>query len=87
MLLKKGVCNLALFCLATVLATFQKIGQFFTKSSGHPELEHLTLGMMRRVLYHCAATNTGACVVKHCGLVKYGFCGKLTCLSVVSGND
>jgi hypothetical protein len=23
--------NLALFCLATVLATFQKIGQFFPK--------------------------------------------------------
>jgi hypothetical protein len=25
----KMVCNLALFCLATVWATFQKIGQFF----------------------------------------------------------
>ncbi len=32
------VSNLALFCLATVLATFQKIGQFFYKSSGHPVL-------------------------------------------------
>jgi len=30
------VSNLALFCLATVWATFQKIGQFFYKSSGHP---------------------------------------------------
>jgi hypothetical protein len=28
------VSNLALFCLATVWATFQKIGQFFSKSSG-----------------------------------------------------
>ncbi len=28
--------NLALFCLATVLATFRKIGQLFSKSSGHP---------------------------------------------------
>jgi hypothetical protein len=30
------VSNLALFCLGTVLATFQKIGEFFSKSSGHP---------------------------------------------------
>ncbi len=28
-LFKKRVCNLALFCLATVLATFKKIGHFF----------------------------------------------------------
>jgi len=28
-LFKKGVRNLALFCLATVSATFQKIGRFF----------------------------------------------------------
>ncbi len=27
------VSNLGLFCLATYLATFQKIGQFFSKSS------------------------------------------------------
>jgi hypothetical protein len=32
----KIVFNLAVFCLATYLATFQKIGQFFPKSSGHP---------------------------------------------------
>jgi hypothetical protein len=30
------VSNLALFCFTTVLATSQKIGQFFSKSSGHP---------------------------------------------------
>jgi hypothetical protein len=30
------VSNLALFCLATYLATFSKIGQFFPKSSFHP---------------------------------------------------
>ncbi len=30
----KMVCNLALFCLATVLATFQKKKK--SKSSGHP---------------------------------------------------
>jgi hypothetical protein len=36
-LFKNMVCILALFGLATVLATFQKnIGQFFSKSSGHP---------------------------------------------------
>jgi hypothetical protein len=33
----KMVSNLALFRLATVLATFQKIGRFFSKSSGHPD--------------------------------------------------
>jgi hypothetical protein len=33
------VSNMAIFCLVTVLATFQKIGQFFSKSSGHPELD------------------------------------------------
>jgi hypothetical protein len=26
--------------LATVLATFQKIGQYFSQSSGHPALKH-----------------------------------------------
>jgi len=31
------VSNFALFCLATVLATFQNIGQSFYKSSGHPD--------------------------------------------------
>ncbi len=31
------VSNLALFCLATVLATFQKNWAIFSKSSGHPE--------------------------------------------------
>jgi len=35
----KMVCNLSLFCLATVLATFQKIGRFFSKSSVHPAEE------------------------------------------------
>jgi hypothetical protein len=30
------VCICALFGLATVLATFQKIGKFFSQSSGHP---------------------------------------------------
>jgi len=28
---------MALFGLATVLDTFQKIGRFFSKSSGHPD--------------------------------------------------
>jgi len=32
------VCNLALFCLATVLATFQKNWVIFSNSSGHPGL-------------------------------------------------
>jgi hypothetical protein len=31
-------CILVLFGLASVLATFQKIGRFFSKSSGHPAL-------------------------------------------------
>ncbi len=31
------VSNLALFCLATYLATFQYVGRFFSKSSGQPE--------------------------------------------------
>ncbi len=30
------VCVLALFSITTVLATFQKIGQFVSKFSGHP---------------------------------------------------
>ncbi len=30
-------CILALFGWAAVWATFQKIGQFFSKSSGHPD--------------------------------------------------
>jgi hypothetical protein len=30
------VYNLALFCLATVWATYPKIGPIFPKSSGHP---------------------------------------------------
>ncbi len=33
------VPNLALLCLATYLATFQKTGQFFSKSSGHPDYD------------------------------------------------
>jgi hypothetical protein len=33
------VSNLALFGLATVSATFQNIGQFFAKASGHPDLK------------------------------------------------
>jgi hypothetical protein len=44
------VSNLALFCLATVLATFQKIGQFFSKSSDHPGDEsHVVLVMLNIV--------------------------------------
>jgi hypothetical protein len=35
-LFKNMVCILALFGLATVLATFQKHWAFFSKSSGHP---------------------------------------------------
>jgi hypothetical protein len=35
-LFKITIGILALVGLATVLATFQKIGQFFSKSSGHP---------------------------------------------------
>jgi hypothetical protein len=31
--------NLALFFLATYLATLKKIGRFFSKSSGHPARE------------------------------------------------
>ncbi len=33
---KNMFCTLALFGEATILATFQKIGQIFAKSSGHP---------------------------------------------------
>ena len=33
----KMVSNLALFCLANYLATFQKIGAIFSESSGHPD--------------------------------------------------
>jgi hypothetical protein len=35
-LFKNMVCILALVGLALVLAIFQNIGQFFSKSSGHP---------------------------------------------------
>jgi hypothetical protein len=35
-LFRNVFCILALFGLATVLATFQKIGQFYSKSSCHP---------------------------------------------------
>jgi len=35
-LFKNMIYNLALVGLAIVLATFQKIGWFFSKSSGHP---------------------------------------------------
>jgi hypothetical protein len=35
-LFKNMFCILALYGLATVLATFKRIGQFFPKSSGHP---------------------------------------------------
>jgi len=35
-LFKNVFCILATFSLAAVLATFHKIGQFFSKSSGHP---------------------------------------------------
>ncbi len=35
------VSDLALFCLATYLATFPKNGQF-KKSSGHPERHYFT---------------------------------------------
>jgi hypothetical protein len=35
-LLKNKFCILVLFGLASVLATFQKIGRFFSKASGHP---------------------------------------------------
>jgi len=35
-LFKNVFCILALFGLAAVLATFQKIGQFFSNSYGHP---------------------------------------------------
>ncbi len=35
-LFKSTICILAIVGLAIVLATFQKIGQFFSKSSGHP---------------------------------------------------
>jgi hypothetical protein len=39
---KNMVCILGLFGLATVLATFQKIlGDFFSKSSGHPEWDQV----------------------------------------------
>jgi hypothetical protein len=37
-LLKNMFYILVLFGLAPVLATFQKIGRFFSKSSGHPAL-------------------------------------------------
>ncbi len=37
-LFKNVLCILELFDLATVLSTFQKIGQFFSKSSGRLHL-------------------------------------------------
>jgi hypothetical protein len=35
-LFEKGFVIWVLFCLATVLATFQNTGRFFSKASGHP---------------------------------------------------
>jgi hypothetical protein len=35
-LFKNMFCIVVLFGLASVLATLQKIGRFFSKSSGHP---------------------------------------------------
>ena len=37
----------ALFCLATVLATFHKIGLFFSKSSGHPATHQRTFATFK----------------------------------------
>jgi hypothetical protein len=39
------VCICALFGLATVLATFKKIGQFFSQSSGHPAFGQANFAM------------------------------------------
>jgi hypothetical protein len=36
------VNNLAFFCLATVLATFNKIGQIIFQSSGHTDIKSNT---------------------------------------------
>ncbi len=33
------VSNMAIFCLVTVLLLFKKLGNFFSKSSGHPDSE------------------------------------------------
>jgi hypothetical protein len=43
-------CILALFVLAAVLATFKKIGNFFPKSSGHPDgkLDSFELNIAKR---------------------------------------
>jgi hypothetical protein len=53
------VSNLALlFCLATVWATFQKIGRFFYKSSGHPgsKLECSSVGAISKFVSNFAST-------------------------------
>jgi hypothetical protein len=42
---QKCVLYLAFFGLAAVLATFQKIGQYFSKSSGHPGYRLYKYGM------------------------------------------
>jgi hypothetical protein len=51
-LFKNMVCILELFCLATVLATFQKIGQIFFQCSGHtaPYLKMRFLNTTHRYL-------------------------------------
>ncbi len=47
----KMVSNLALFCLATVLATFKKNWVIFSKSSGHPVHFQPDLLFINKVLY------------------------------------
>jgi hypothetical protein len=42
-LFKSVFCILALFGLAAVLATFQKNGRFYFKSSGHPGTNNTTV--------------------------------------------
>jgi hypothetical protein len=42
-LFEKGFVIWVLFCLAAVLATFQNTGRFFSKASGHPAINQMTV--------------------------------------------
>ncbi len=56
-LFKSMVCIFELYCLPTVLATFQEIGQIFFQSSGHPshKLECLALWIPSILVWYLQA--------------------------------